>query len=271
MIYNLGGLLINSSDKIIISTLLGLKQLGYYGIASMTLNFLMQVPGASREVVESKLIEHMEENKENAVKLYVLRPLTVTAYLIPFFIGSGVLLLPDTVAFFLPTYLPGVQAAQIILLGGFPLALSYVLRGGIVACNIQFAASLTMAVSALFNFLFSYLLVRKGWGINGVAFSSALSFSLLFFLQQALLTKKLQLWSEKKILSLLLPPFIFMLFFCFVAREIFIFFNWLPIIENIGAVFLYCFLMRFVYNIAARRTGEFRPIGLAIRNKIDIH
>lgn len=260
MIYNLGGLLINSSDKIIISTLLGLKQLGYYGIASITLNFLMQVPGASREVVESKLIEYMEENKEDAAKLYILRPLTVTAYLIPFFIGSGFFLLPDAVTFFFPNYLPGVKAAQFILFGGFPLSLSYVLRGGIVACNIQAAASFTMIISAIFNFLFSYLLVQKGWGINGVALSSVLSFFLLFLLQQTLLAKKFQFWNSKKILPLLMLPFIFMTIFCFGAKKVFSFLDILPIYKDIGAILIYCFLMRFIYNIAACRTGAFQPL-----------
>lgn len=263
MIYNVGGILVASSDKLIISALLGLEQLGYYGIAAMTLNFLMQVPGASREVVESKLIEMMATDRKKAVEQYLLRPLMVTAYLIPFFIGSGVILLPEAVKLLFPNYLPGVEAAQIILLGGFPLSLSYVLRGGIVASNIQGGASLIMLTSALINFLASWLLVQFGWGLSGIALSSAFSFLFLFLSLQIILTRKIRLWDSWQGIITVFYPFAFMLLFLFVAKKFFLLVGWPPMLERIISVLFFITVMYAIYNVAARKTGLFKPFILA--------
>jgi O-antigen/teichoic acid export membrane protein len=95
MIYNLSNELMISADKIIIAYFLGTEQLGYYGIAIMVSGFLLQLPGASREVIEPRMMQELnEKTKEENLKEYFFKPLLNGAYFMPFLIGPVFFILP---------------------------------------------------------------------------------------------------------------------------------------------------------------------------------
>jgi len=138
MIYGLSIMLIISSTKIIIAYFLGTEQLGYYGIAIVVHDFLMQVPGTSREVIEPRLMRHLTQNSdEKNLREYLLKPLVNTAYFMPLLIGPVFFIIPGLVSLALPRYVQGITPTLIITLGGYFYSLNYIFRGLIVANNWQ--------------------------------------------------------------------------------------------------------------------------------------
>ena len=181
MIFSLIVIFMMTSGRIIVSYFLGVKHLGYYGIATLILTALMQLPGTAREVIEPKLMQslHLNSSYENYEK-YFLKPLIHTAYYMPFFIGTVILVLPLIIPLILPKYIPCIFPTQILIFGAYFLSLSFILRGIIVANKLQLQASFVSAFSLIINIGLCVFLVKIGLGLEGVALGSSISFFLLF-------------------------------------------------------------------------------------------
>lgn len=179
--FNLISELIRTSDRFVLFFLLGQETVGYYGIAIMVLGLSISIPAISREVVEPKLMENLDRaDLAQNLELFMTRPLMNTAYLMPFVVGTGVLLVPVIIPVILQGYEPGIIAAQILLLGGYFLATSHVLRGVIVAFGFQLKASFLALAILVVNIILSIMMVHWGYGVEGVALASSFSFFLLF-------------------------------------------------------------------------------------------
>ncbi len=212
MLFNVIAILIRTSDRIIVSWFLGMEELGYYSIAIMILGFLMNIPGVSREVIEPKIMAQMGSGEPGPwIREFFVEPIINTAYLMPFLIGFVVFALPIFINRVLPVYGTGVFPAQILVVGGYFLALSYGVRGIIVAHNWQMQASVGMLFSLVCNILVSIVFIKAGLGIVGVSLGSALSFLVLLVCQLLFICKK-----NKTIVSQLLPR-LFHLFFPFLV------------------------------------------------------
>lgn len=181
MMYEFVIRLIRTSDKIIISFFLSTEQLGYYGIGVMTITFLLQIPRTTREVIEPRLMQSLNNiSKEKILNEYLFMPFINIAYILPFLIGPVIIILPILIPIILPRYVPAILPAQIIALGGYFLALAFVTRGIIVANNWQFKAMVPMAIVLIINIILSIFLLKLGWGIIGVAVGSSISYLILF-------------------------------------------------------------------------------------------
>lgn len=179
--FNLGILLIRTSDRILVGLILGATQLGYYAVAAMVLGFVMNVPGVSREVIEPKLMQEISSaSQKKVLNTYLLKPLLTTAMLMPMCIGPTYILLPVVVDSLLPDYREGIEAAQLLVMGGYFLALSFPLRGIIVAYQWQVQASYIVGLSLSTNIGLNLMLLHTGYGIKGVALASIFSFIILF-------------------------------------------------------------------------------------------
>lgn len=176
MVYNFAVVLLNTSDRLVISYLLGNEQLGYYGVAIMVHSFLRQIPGRAREVLEPRLMRSVShQSREEILREYLFKPLLTTAFLMPLLIGPAVFLLPVVIPLLLPKYIPGILATQIIVCGCYFLALSYVTRGIFVAYNWQRTGAVFMVAALLFNITLSVGFVKAGLGIAGVAAAAGIS------------------------------------------------------------------------------------------------
>jgi O-antigen/teichoic acid export membrane protein len=191
MLYNFGAILLSTSDRIVISYFLGNEPLGYYGIAVMVFGIMRQIPGTAREVIEPDLMQRMESHRDARIlRDYLFTPLLTTAYLMPFLVGSAFFLVPAVIPLALPRYVPGIAATQIIVFGCYFLALAYSTRGLIVAHNWQLSAAVITGIVLLTHVVLSSVLIRSGFGIEGVALSCGVSQLLLFLCSFLFLRKK---------------------------------------------------------------------------------
>ncbi|MEE8574197.1 MAG: oligosaccharide flippase family protein [Thermodesulfobacteriota bacterium] len=190
-LFSITTMLIRTSDKLVIGYFLGIKELGYYGIAIMVFSFLIDIPGASREVLEPKLLQSFGSGeKEKGLYEYFLKPLVSSAYLLPFIIGPAVIMLPVVIPLILPRYIPGIVPAEIIVIGSYFLSISYIIRGTIVASGLQLSAAKINIFTLAINVIINIILIKAGYGLIGVAIGSSLSFLFLLVCLLLLVKKK---------------------------------------------------------------------------------
>ncbi len=186
--------IISTLDRFLVSFLLGVEQTGYYGLAALVIGFLMDTPGAAREVMEPRLMKIKDGMDSASVVLrYIFDPLRNTAYLMPFLIGPVFLLMPSLVEFLLPRYQASVQVTQVLTLGAFFFALTHPLRMVLVARSWQVRAVPLALAAIVVNVAVSVVLVRAGFGVTGVAAGTVASFAALFVLFYGFLDFKMGL------------------------------------------------------------------------------
>lgn len=191
MLYNITNELVSTSDKVIVAYFLGSEQLGFYAITGLVFNFLMQIPGDARDVIEPDLMRGADHRTPEAnLAEYFFKPLAYTGALMPFLIGPAVFCAPVFIHLLLPRYLPGILPTQIIVLGSYFFALAYVARGIIVAYNGQVRAALIISAVVLLNIVLGILLIKAGFGLAGVATGSSVSFLVLFVALCAFIRKR---------------------------------------------------------------------------------
>ncbi len=257
--------LIRTADRIIISSFLGNKMLGFYGIAVALFDFIMQIPGSSREVLEPKLMQSLGRNTvEENLRTYFFKPLYNTAYLIPFLIGPVFFILPPFVSLFLPKYIPGIMSAQIIAFGVYFLALTYIIRGILVANNLQSGMFYITSIVLLLNIITSITLIKIGFGIEGVAVSSNIAYFILFISLMVFIFKKYEYKAKEwaaLIINLLLP-FLIMCGAIIILKSV-----THIIIKNIYAeaifnIFLFYILMFIVITYAGKKNPLLKGFSL---------
>lgn len=183
-------LLLRTADRFIIAGLLGAQELGYYSIAIMILNFAMNVPVATREIMEPRLMQALDGlGVQPFMDDYFFRPLLTTAFAMPLILGPVFYLAPLMVSLLLPRYIPGIETTGIIAVGGYFLALVYITRGIVVARRRQAWAAGLGLVAATLNVGLSLGLVKAGLGIEGVAVSTVTALGVYYLMLHLLLIR----------------------------------------------------------------------------------
>ena len=192
MTLELAMVLVMTTDRFVVSTLLDTTSLGYYGVAIMIVSFLRNVPGTAREILEPRLMAEMADaNLTNLLRLHCLQPVLNTAFLMPLLIGPVALATPLAIDWFLPSYEPSVLPTQVLACGVFFLALSIVLRSVIVALGKDRNAAAFIPAVVVTNVALAGAALYFGLGLAGVAFASGASFLMLFLLFWWILRREL--------------------------------------------------------------------------------
>ena len=181
MIFGFCILLIKTCDRLVVSYFLGFEQLGYYAMAIMVTTFIRQVVESARDVIEVKMMKDLHKlSQEELLREYVFKPMINTAYYYPFLIAAAFFIAPPLISLILPKYAPGILPTQIIIVGGYFLALTFLMRGIIIANRWQLKSLIVIIPTIISNIILSMVLIRLGLGINGVALSSSFSNVILF-------------------------------------------------------------------------------------------
>lgn len=256
LVFAFGTLLISTSDRIIIASLLGNEQLGYFSISIMIMGLFLSIPDSAREVMEPGLMAHMHSTSmQENVKQYFLKPLINLAYFLPFVMGPVFFIVPVLIPLILPAYTEGIVPAQIMIIGGYFLALSYTTRGVIMANNLQLQAIGVMVLSIPVNIVLSIYFIELGLGISGVAIGSCLSYILLFLSLLIFIKKKCDHFKDDWHETMIGIAWPFPLISSVTAMLLYIINLW-PINEYIAAFFalsIYFIAVYFLINIAAKK------------------
>jgi Na+-driven multidrug efflux pump len=110
------------------------------------------------------------------VKNYLVEPTVIVAYLMPFFLAALYFSIHLPIQYFLTHYLPAIKVAQILTLGLFFVPLFRMPLSICVALNRQIKIVLLTVPIILLSVILNYSLVRVGWGIEGVAIGTGISY-----------------------------------------------------------------------------------------------
>lgn len=213
LLFDLVQVALRSLDKFMVAGYMSQADLGYYGLGTMILGFIINIPGASREVIEPKLMQDFYRRPiEECLRDYFFKPLISTAFLVPLLIGAVLYGLPPLVHLLLPRYLQSIEPTQVLVIGSYFLALYYPARGIVVANNWQLRASLLMSLSVLVQAAAIRAAIALGWGLSGVAASCGLAYLCLDLILLLFLLRRypVQFRGRSRRLFLPLLPFVIM-------------------------------------------------------------
>lgn len=177
LLFDVALLLIRTADRFVITYHAGFEALGYYALGSMITGYLLNIPGATREVMEGKLFRELDTHSQAEVfRLYAQQPMVSMSFTMPWIIGPLYLALPVVIGQFLPTYDPGIVSAQWLCLGTWFLAVSYPIRGVLVANRWQLASLVILGMTLCLHVGLSWWWLSSGFGIEMVAVSTSIAF-----------------------------------------------------------------------------------------------
>ncbi|MBE7532513.1 MAG: oligosaccharide flippase family protein [Chloroflexi bacterium] len=166
-------------DRWIVLKYLGVSQLGHYTLAILCVSVLSLFPAIIGQQMYPRMAFHYGEthNIRSLKPLVIKQSLIATAVTLPVILATY-FLLPYLVHYMLPDYVIGIRPARILLVG-----ISFIpLAGGVAnflnTVNKQMYYLIVQTTAIVVSFIFSFLLVKAGWGLQGIAMGTAASYIL---------------------------------------------------------------------------------------------
>ncbi|MDP2923631.1 MAG: polysaccharide biosynthesis C-terminal domain-containing protein [Candidatus Omnitrophota bacterium] len=259
--------ILNSIDKIMIVSMLGLEQLGFYSIALMAKSYGTGVSKNFSIVIQPYFLGDFGKNGITKSSKHVLIYSQVTAYFMAILLSLIFITAPAFILYVLPKFTPGINAMRIFLLAIFFLTISSYPNNFLVAMEKQTVLIPIVSVSILVNIFLNYIFIKSGYGISGVALATSISAFVSFFIISLYALKH----SEKMIG--ILKFFVIVLFplaYCFFILKVISLFSFScsVIIDAIfKAIVFVLFSLPLIFYIN-RKTGIVRILTDIILQKI---
>lgn len=170
-----------SLDTLMIGKMIGMHEVGLYTIGLMS----VQQVGSLSRFSQIVLLPHVQERYGRTGSLgdsarLLMRMTRVLAYTMPFLIAGVIFLVPVLVEIFLPRFIGGLGAMKILVVGYYFVAVNELSASAAFTADKQKQLipflGLVIALAAALNWTF----IRLGWGIEGVAAATALSYALCY-------------------------------------------------------------------------------------------
>lgn len=181
MLITLSFILLRSVDKLLIAGMLSREALGLFAVAAIVSAILIDTIVDVVTVMSfPRIMERLGQTGDRAqLRPYLEQPTVLIAYFTPFLIAALYLGVHLPLQHFAPEYLPSVGVARILVLGHFFFAVTTTGLATCVALNEQLKIVALTVLSVALNAAVNVVVIRAGWGIEGVALGTGLSY--LFF------------------------------------------------------------------------------------------
>jgi O-antigen/teichoic acid export membrane protein len=242
-------ILLSNADRTLILIMISEEALGYFGMATIATGIIATIPGAIHSVTLAPVMEKLGRTKNSqSIKHYLNEPMVIMAYILPVLISCIFFAIHLPIRHFLYQYTPSIPVVQILLIGIFFQSLSSPVLSVCLAINKQVQLIFLVLPMVVLNIVLNYAFIRGGWGINGVAAGTSISFfaSYCILLYYASLQFEEGFKAYFDTLSTVLLPFIYAMalillierFMDFTANSI-----WIDLIATLCkiAVFTFCY------------------------------
>jgi O-antigen/teichoic acid export membrane protein len=163
-----------SVDRWVIASNLEAKMLGYYAIAIMASSLIGIIPGSIASVLYPKMLERFgATGKESDLLSLVVGPERAITAAMSIVIGGAVIVLPFIVEMFMPKYLPSMPLLDILIPSAFFITTALIPGSFMVTINKQIILIYILIFSIFLALIFDMFVVKMGWGIIGIAWSTA--------------------------------------------------------------------------------------------------
>lgn len=188
----LGGVLVETVDRLIILSLLGAASLGYYGITSFGGNSVYRLLAQAGGSIGPHMVEEMGRNNDAPPSLlkYLTKPTLIFAYISIILITFMIFAVSFLVELMVPRYLPGMLAFYVFTPGFFFLSIiltaNNILNLILIDRGHQRLVIYIQGIAILIEAFLAVIFIQFGWNIAGVALASTLSYafyclSILYF------------------------------------------------------------------------------------------
>jgi O-antigen/teichoic acid export membrane protein len=204
----------STADRLISIAMLGEEATGFYGLGLSLVSLLVLLPITLSRVLYPKVSEKTGQTSEpHALRRLIVIPSQALSVLIPAAIGLLVIAAPIVYKQLLPKYGPGLASAQILLLGSFFICIVRTGMNYLIAVNRQHTIVKYVLVCMAINIVGNIVLVKSGFGIEGIALGSSVSSCILATLVWLAVFKQLGdvRVVQLKELGLLYLPYLIML------------------------------------------------------------
>lgn len=242
--------LLTTVDNIMIAKMIGLKQLGYYSIGTLTRSYSTSLSNNFNIVMIPHFLEEYGETQDiKKVSKYLKIPAIVMSTVMAIILGIGYFALPVFVKIFLPKFTPGILPAQIFLLVTYFDTASPQSGDFLVANNNQSKLLYISGLALFVNVCLNYLAIKNGFGITGVSISTAISSFIVFSITLIYALSHFEAHVKEVILFYFftLSPLAYSLLIIFILRDF-------PAVNNIYmsaiakiSIFIVAFLPFLVY------------------------
>lgn len=168
-------------DRIVIIKMLGLEKMGLYSIAIMMGNIVHNIANMGSIVLYPRFQETYAKNDDKK-EVFSVMTKTIKVLWLPLLaiVLLGVLVFPPLVRMLLPKYTGGIEAMKIFLFGIYFLSLAMFCSNFLVTINRQTVSLVACVAVVLINLSLNIILVMKGFGIEGVAAATSISYFIYF-------------------------------------------------------------------------------------------
>lgn len=157
------------ADRSVVAAFLGTENLGYYALSAYFLTAIVIIPQSISLVLYPKASEaYGRTGQAGYLRRYMLISIFVNVLAILPIAIFGYLFIEDIITLFFPIYSNGVKCAKIACVSAVFLSYSGVnIVFMVLKKNIQY--QITMVFALAFIWLFGYLSIKYGYGVEGVA------------------------------------------------------------------------------------------------------
>ena len=238
-------MLLANLDRTLILAMISEKALGFFGIATVASGVVLTIPGAVHSVTLAPVMEKLGRTRDAlAIRHYLNEPMVLMAYILPVFIACIYFAVHLPLRYYLDQYGPSIQVIQILVIGTYFQSVASPVLSVCLALNKQVRLIGLVIPMVALNFVLNYAFIRAGWGINGVAAGTSItffvSFCLLLYFSSLLFQDNISTYFKD--VAIVFLPFAYscVLIFCI---EMFIDFPihglWLDMGVTLGKIFVF--------------------------------
>jgi O-antigen/teichoic acid export membrane protein len=216
-------LAVSSIDRLMILYFLPTIQLGYYGIGAMIGGVLDTLYRSTFISLFPRITEsYGKTNSIQAIRNYVWKPLLILSHLSPLLLGTMIILIKPMVDYILPKYTSAVLPAQLVIASSFFLCLQIGVINFFITLNRVHKVYLLRIATIAFYVASIWIAIDKGWGIEGIAFCSLLSYALLsvLLISSFLGHYSISFFSKLGLIASVYYPFLYMCFVLWITRSV---------------------------------------------------
>lgn len=181
-----------ATDRVFIALFMDPEDLGNYGVGMLIFSSMMLLPQVISQVMYPKIVELVSrEQYQDIMRIYLKlnKALTIVMLGVVF---VGYMLLPYLIGWLLPHYTEGIKAAQVLVLGIFPLTLVNLAANYFNATSNQKIYLMIQVISLVVNILLSLLFLYIEKSIISVSLATSISFVIYSILMNGLFWLKIK-------------------------------------------------------------------------------
>lgn len=177
LLIGFGTMLFFSLDKWLIVATLGTENLGLYAIGISMSGLIFSSTSVVSYVLFPRLLERYGESEDpTSSKGMVYKSMMMLSIVLSFLCGVSAVLIPIILNFILPKYSSSVFLSVTLIFGIFFIAIGSIGGNALISIGKQRTVMKLLILASVVNVSMNYFLIKLGYGINGVAVGTGLSY-----------------------------------------------------------------------------------------------